>query len=334
MEFSAQFERDEVWNHHSRLQNLEANESSDLATIKATLNWFYDQGQYREFLELASNLRYFYYTRGYWELERDLDNRRLEVAKQLEDEFQQFDALLYRLNVACKQENSREVEDSLPELNRLWNSMQQKHADLPDLKRIEYYHVRALTGQMLGKLGKYNAWKEECLKFWQENVDWLEAHLSEAVNSEKRWNSLKFHYNVNLRYLANHYFELEKWVEARKLFEKALLDSQSQCFERGRVLVMLKLAALNIQEEDFGEALKTLDEITGSVSDLEDALASGQLNLLKGDARFAIGDPIEALIFYRKSRVYYDLLENQQCLERVESKIGEATEEAKKLSNA
>ena len=320
LKFSSQFERDAVWNHHSRLQALENNEFSDLVAVQATLQWFRDQGKLREFLALSRNLRYFYYTRGFWEPERSLDRQCVEVAEQLGDEVAKLDALLYLLNVASKQGNHAEIQDNLVEMDRLWK--RRDIIKLPELKRVEYRHVLALIAQ----LQKYSGWEEKCLDLWQENLEWLESHSDEASGNSQEWNSFSFHYNVNLRYLANHHFEMGNWEEARKYFDRALRDSQEKCFERGRLWVTIKLAALDIRQEQPQIALNALNEIASSVDALKDVLTLAQLNMLRGDALVALCNPREARLFYREAREAFRLLEQMQCLECVENKIKNALE--------
>lgn len=289
-------------------------EFSDLVTLQKVLDWAEKQGLWILYLDISGNLRFFYYTRGFWSAEKEMSLKRADIAKNIGDQMKALDSLLYHINVACKQGNKREVERTVSEMRRLYQECSE--AGLSWLEMVEYNHVCALILQ----IQKSSNWKEKCLKLWEDNQILLEEH-DEISKSPQIWSSFNFHYNVNLRYLAKHYLIMEDWEKARDMLNRALADSQEKGFQRGQVLVSLYLADLDIKQTRFNEALENLNGLVLGVRIMKDKLALGQLNMLRGDALFGVSEFPEALIAYQDAQCHFRDLEHRELLKSVEGNI-------------
>ena len=165
IEFSAPFERDVVWNDHSFLQKLDDHEFSDLISLQRFLDWSEEQGDRNTFLKVSGNLRFFYYTRGFWAAEKEMSLKRVRVAKDLGYQNMALDSLLYHINVACKQGNKAEIEKHISEMLRLYNECCK--TGLSWIEMVEYNHVCALIaqvqkkpkleGKVFGSLGRHSS---------------------------------------------------------------------------------------------------------------------------------------------------------------------------------
>src|SRR5205085_1045671 len=113
--------------------------------------WAMENGRPEVAINVARDIRYWYYVRGLWSAEPDVNLLRATAAKAIDDVQEEFDALVYHVNIAAKQENQVEVERHLPRLQEL---AQTRGAELAKKSLAGFRHARALhllaTGDLAG----------------------------------------------------------------------------------------------------------------------------------------------------------------------------------------
>ena len=327
VEFSAQFERGVVWNHHHLLNRLEDYDSSDLKTLQSVLHWAKESENCLVYCEIARNLRYYFYTRGDWDAESELSAQRVEFAEERNDWIEKFEALIYCLNVECKRGNSLRVDEIFEKVK----SSIKEHdiIELPDLTQVEYRHVKALVERLRAN----DDWQIKCLELWNENLNWLEQHSTVASRNPEDWIGFDFHFDVTLRYLASQYKVLNDLEEAEKAFDRALAHSKQKGASRGQVWMELERADLHIQKDQFVQAWEILAAQTSEARELKDIAVLARMFLLKGEALHGMRRLGEAHSFYRQAQTYFQDLGNMDQFHEIAGRLKKIDQERSKRSH-
>lgn len=217
-----------AWNELERLDNLDPDDV--LRTVQLVLDWCLEHERFADYVTLSRDIRYYYYVRGNWGATINL--RRAEAARQTGDFAGEFEALVYHLNIAAKQENLQEIERILPRVRALIGVARPTAQAVADLK-----HAEALC--LLAQKQYATA-----AAIWEGNLadDFLSAHSR----------------NANRRWLATCQFRSGEIDAAKANFSALLEDSTSLKFLRGVVSSRIHLAEIAIHESDFVAALNHL----------------------------------------------------------------------------
>jgi len=230
------------WNDISRLSVLD--DQYLRQTILFAIDWSFNNKEYASTIALAKDVRYYFYVRGFWSVNVNL--RRAEAARLLNDKEEEFSALTYHVNIASKQQNLAEVEAHIERLSELEKSHKMTTGSL-----IGYHHAMALYW-----LAKRDFGKAEQL--WRENLHDIDSAL------------LPHEYSANLRWLAVSLEKQNRPDEAHKELEKALIHAQSMNFARGIVDIALKQATLFVEESNFSEATGKLEMAQSLLEEIGD----------------------------------------------------------------
>lgn len=250
------------WNDIDRLKLLDAD--GERETMQDVLHWLYNKGRFDEFVRISHELRYYYYVRGIWD--HPFDVMRGKAAAEIGNRRAEFEALVYHINIASKQQNADEVRRHLPRLEEL-----AKDPGLPIESLVDYRHARALY-----ELACQNF--DLALGLWKENLQ--SGSLSpHALNANRRW-------------MAVCLFEMGRMNEAEPLFNEALDDARAQHFVRGALASETYLARIELSRNDVSSARRRLERSLDEASDVGDRRAHGELSLVLADVCERLGNTI------------------------------------------
>lgn len=211
--------------------------------IEYAMTWCMENGRPADALEMARETRYYYYVRGMWGTDPDVHLLRARAAAETGDRAEEFDALVYYLNVTAKQENTAEVDRHLPRVEEILSD--------PDVRisprsMAEYRHVLALH---LLAAGKY----AEARAQWHLNL--MDPECLGPPN-----------YNANLRWLAVCLSRTgpEHYSEAWQMFVEAREHALAYGYERAGILISLQLMELQYSSDPSRDCALSL------ISDLEE----------------------------------------------------------------
>jgi hypothetical protein len=158
------------WNDTDKLKKLD--EEGLREGIEFAIEWANKNQKIEYVINISENVKYYYYIRGIWS--SPLNLLRAEVARKISNTQVEFDALIYQLNILCKQGNIDEAEIYVPKLNDLKSQNSFSETSLIDYKHaIALYHL---------KKGKFDI----AIKLWEENLK-NKKIIAHQTNANKRW---------------------------------------------------------------------------------------------------------------------------------------------------
>ncbi|RDG39416.1 AfsR/SARP family transcriptional regulator [Streptomyces corynorhini] len=205
--------------------------------IEYAMTWCMENGRPADALEMARETRYYYYVRGMWGADPDVHLLRARAAAEIGDRAEEFDALVYYLNVTAKQENTTQVDRHLPRVERI---LRDPDVSVSARSMAEYRHVVAL--HLLAE-GRY----AEATAQWHVNLADPES-LGPA------------NYNANLRWLAVCLSRTgpERRAEAWQLFAEAREHAVAHGYERAAILISLQVMELRYASDPGRESARSL----------------------------------------------------------------------------
>ncbi|MGW1585432.1 BTAD domain-containing putative transcriptional regulator [Streptomyces sp. NPDC002386] len=234
--------------------------------MEFALTWAAEHQCSQEVIDIAKGARYYYYVRGLWATQPDIHMLRAEAARDIADPAEEFDALVYHLNIAAKQENQARAQSLLPRVQELLR----EHPDRLNERKVgEYRHAMALH-----LLAQYRFVEAE--RHWRANLLSPEA-LGPA------------NYSANLRWLAVCLARTgTRSEEALDLFERARAHARCHGYRRAELLVDLQVAELRLamdsSPEVTREVLGDLDERTAQLDHIADQRYQADHKWLLGQA--------------------------------------------------
>ncbi|MEU6815288.1 BTAD domain-containing putative transcriptional regulator [Streptomyces sp. NPDC046860] len=234
----------------SRLRRLDA--PGLRQNVEFALVWAADHQYWREVIDIAREARYYYYVRGLWAGQPDIHLLRAKAARSVGDPAEEFDALVYHLNIAAKQENQAQAQFVLTRIEELLSL----HPESFDPRQLgEYRHALAL--HLLSQHRFVEAERQ-----WRANLAEPEVHGPA-------------NYSANLRWLAICLARSgTRDTEALALFEEARTHAHVHAFRRAELLIDLQIAELRLAMDSSREAtlavLGDLGERTPQIANIAD----------------------------------------------------------------
>ncbi|MGW5335239.1 BTAD domain-containing putative transcriptional regulator [Streptomyces bauhiniae] len=248
----------------SRLKRLDA--PGLRQNTEYALMWATDHQYWQEVIDIAKGARYYYYVRGLWAGQLDIHLLRADAARMIEDAGEEFDALVYHLNIAAKQENQAQAQSVLTRVEEVLA----RHPDSVDSRRLgEYRHALAL--HLLSQHRFVEAERQ-----WRANL--ADPDTLGPAN-----------YSANLRWLAICLARSgTRHDEARTLFEEARAHARVHAYRRAELLIDLQLAELRLFMDRSHEAtlaiLGDLGERTLQIAHIADQRYQADHTWLLGQA--------------------------------------------------
>ncbi|MEU9668465.1 BTAD domain-containing putative transcriptional regulator [Streptomyces bobili] len=221
--------------------------------IEYAMTWCMENGRPADALEMARETRYYYYVRGLWGTDPDVHLLRARAAAEIGDRAEEFDALVYYLNVTAKQENTTQVDRHLPRVEEI---LRDPDVHISSRSMAEYRHVVALH---LLAAGKYAAATDQ----WRANLADPEG-LGPA------------NYNANLRWLAVCLSRTgpEHRAKAWQMFVEAREHAIEHGYERAAILISHQLMELQYSSDPSRDCalalIRDLEELRERVEDTAD----------------------------------------------------------------
>ncbi|MFF5011697.1 BTAD domain-containing putative transcriptional regulator [Streptomyces sp. NPDC001165] len=235
--------------------------------LEFALTWANDHQCWREVIDIAKGARYYYYVRGLWATQPDIHLLRAEAARHIGDTSEEFDALVYHLNIAAKQENQAQAQSVLARIEALLA----RHPDSVDEGRLgEYRHALAL--HLLAQHRFIEAERQ-----WRTNI--ADPELLGPAN-----------YSANLRWLAICLARTgTRNEEALRMFDDARTHARRHGYRRAELLIDLQVAELRLAMDDGVEAtheiLSDLGERTVQIANIADQRYQADHTWLLGKAQ-------------------------------------------------
>lgn len=237
------------YNDTSKLKVLD--EPSKRNALMMVLDYCYKEEKYSDFIEISKNLRYYFYTRGIWSTNSDCVHlRRANAAHEINDAHEEFEALVYYVNIAAKYNQLNNLEQHINRLENICKSVQ-----IDNEAFFRYKHV----------LGLYYYAKKEfnlALNQWNEilNSDDKISHNVHDVDAAKRW---------RLKCLMEHTDSDPQTIIDNCL--SLLDDAKNHNFERSILDYSLIIVDEALKKNDLQTAkdlLKDIEELVYMVNDL------------------------------------------------------------------
>ncbi|WP_229710797.1 hypothetical protein, partial [Sinomonas atrocyanea] len=217
--------------------------------LECAIEWAFEHGRHRSVTCLGRGMRYYYYVRGLWSPKTDVNQLRAAAARELGDVQEEFDALVYMLNIAAKQGNLKRVDTLLTETDAI---LSRDASGVSAASLASYRHAKALH---LSGHSKFR----EAEELWRENIE-VPSVMSEAD------------FNANLRWFGECLIRRggEHRAEGRALLIRARDHAEEHHFPRALMLINLWLAGLDLEGAPTPEVVEeTLRSLLSLRPDLE-----------------------------------------------------------------
>ncbi|MFF2101728.1 BTAD domain-containing putative transcriptional regulator [Streptomyces sp. NPDC058202] len=259
------------------------------SNLEYTLTWACANHQWDAIVQISREARYFYYVRGLWGTQPNIHLMRADAARRLRDTAEEFDALVYYLNIAAKQENQAATQALLPRIEALLSSS----AHAYDSKQMgEYRHALALHLLTQHRL-------VEAESQWRENLRAPEL-LGEA------------NYSANLRWLAICLARAGRPDEARTLFAQARQHARDHGYRRAELLIDLQVAEMLLDTDTrlpvAQQVITDLTDRNGQIASAADRRYQADQRWLLGQAHQRLGNLRQASKFLRQAAELYSKL--------------------------
>ncbi|MBQ0991672.1 winged helix-turn-helix domain-containing protein [Micromonospora sp. H61] len=258
--------------------------------IEYALAWAMHHGRFDSVIAIARNVRYYYYVRGFWSSSPNVHLLRAEAARHANDAEAEFDALVYQLNIASKQENAAAVEQAMPRLQELL-----AQAERFDVRVLaEYRHAYSLYLLAEGRL-------QEAESGWRANLQESDVLGPENHNANVRWLA------VCLARQGSHRYD-----EAMELFEWAREHAREKSYQRAEILIDLQIAELRLNDaatkNDLDSVRASLDRLRWTVEKVSDRRYEADLHRLCGQCARLLGDTATATAEFSLAADLYERL--------------------------
>ncbi len=123
------------WNDIEKLKILDKDRLKE--SIKYAIDWADKNQAYEYVISISDNVKYYFYIRGFWSSQMNI--QRANAAKRISNVQVEFDALVYHLNILCKQGNVDDADIYLPILRDIHSQNELRDTSLinyQDRKKI------------------------------------------------------------------------------------------------------------------------------------------------------------------------------------------------------
>jgi hypothetical protein len=220
-----------IWNAPQRLTELDREHE----TVFAATVWASAHQRYEAVLKLAKGIEYYYYIRGLWEKRLETDRLYSAAARQLGNQFEELKALVFHVQLLCRQDRLAEAERALPRLDELTRA-----ADLPAAAFFYYQHARATYSMAQHDI-------DAAQQAWQASLSHTRKHRDDI-------------YAANIQWLATCRYLQGDREEARRLYQESLDLARDQRYQHYIALNQLKLATIDLDDRDIAGAQERLRE--------------------------------------------------------------------------
>jgi tetratricopeptide (TPR) repeat protein len=249
------------WDDLSRLGLLD----QDHETVYAAIRWCAEQRHDPGTLALIEGVRYYYTVRGMWDERLMINLVRAEAARRLGDRSAEAMSLAYHIEICCKQAN---LEGAAQHLGRL-----RELAAAPGLPGLVRYEIGYAEGIYAHARGAY----AEAEQIWRGQLE-----LARGLDGQKSV--------IARRWLARCRSAQGDTAGAQQLYRESLADARRIGDQRSVMGNTLKLAAFDLEQGRFAEALQQLETCRALAERFQDRRRQAECHLLLARLHRAQGD--------------------------------------------
>ena len=224
------------WNDIEKLKILDGEGLKE--GIEYAIRWAYDNHHFDFVIDTSENIKYYFYIRGIWSSKLNL--LRYDAAKHTGNILVQFNALVYQLNILCKQGNTEKAEHYLKILDDILADN-----EFNDDLLIDYNHALALCHLRKGEFDK-------AIDLWEKN-------LSNVTINEQQL-------NANKRWLGICYFEKGEIEKAKPVLEQLANDIDNNKLIHSALSANIYLTKIDLLE---GKNEKAFTKINTSLETIK-----------------------------------------------------------------
>lgn len=286
-----------AWKDLNKLSLLD--DPGESGTMLAVIEWCFNNGRLSDVIDISRNARYYYYVRGFWSSERSINLLRAKAAENLNNSVEEFDALVYHINIAAKQCTFEEVEKHLPRLEELIAG-----GEIPGGSMAAFHHAKAIY---LMEKGDY----QQARQLWEKILS-------------SRPNSYDYEANVYKRWAATCLFRMGKIADSRKAFFELVKESKDAGLKRGMLSAGIGLVLADLALGNVDTLESEIDQLMNEATAIRDLMYIGQVYAIygeyfsiKNDRENSIEYYIRAIEAFRKLGFMKGLRETEQKLSRI-----------------
>jgi tetratricopeptide (TPR) repeat protein len=283
-----------AWKDLNRLSILDA--PGESGTMLDVIEWCYNNEWYDDVVEISRNARYYYYVRGFWSSERSINLLRANAAGKQRNSAEEFDALVYHINIAAKQCSFEEVERYLPRLEALISG-----GDIPAGSIAAFQHAKAIYFM---EKGEY----QPARQLWEKILS-------------SRPNSYDYEANVYKRWAATCLFRMGKVAESRKAFLELVKESRDAGLKRGMLSAGIGLAISDLALGNTENIESEIDALMNEATAIRDLMYIGQVYSIYGEYFSVKNDRENAVEYYHRAIEVFRKLGFMKGLRDAEQKL-------------
>jgi len=249
------------WDDLDRLGLLD----QDHETIYAAIRWSVEQRYDPDTLALIEGVRYYYTVRGMWDERLMINLVGAKAARRLGDQSAEAMNLAHYIEICCKQANLEGAAEHLGRLREL--------AATPDLPGLVRYEIGYAEGVYAHARGAY----AESEQIWRGQLE-----LARGLDGQKSV--------IARRWLARCRSAQGDTAGAQQLYRESLADARRIGDQRSVMGNTLKLAAIDLEQGRFAEALQQLETCRALAMRFQDRRRQAECHLLLARLHRAQGD--------------------------------------------
>ncbi len=257
-------------------------------SLMFVLDYLYERERYNEFISITRDIRYFFYTRAIWTPgDECVHIKRANAARKINNPYEEFEAIIYYLNIASKYKEYQEIEKYLARAEEI--------AKTCEVDGEAYFRYKHALGLYYHSCKQY----EQSLKNWEEiigeNAKVITTNIHD-IDAARRWR-LK----CALEYGNTSPLQIVEYCK------DLLKDAVEHNFERSIVDYSLMIANQYLKINDFTLAKQYLNDIELLVNVVNDLLYRARYHLYLA---FCLGETeegnkniLEAVRLYKELNV-------------------------------
>ena len=276
-------------------------EPNKRASLMYVLNYCYENKRYEDYISISRDLRYFFYTRAIWSVgDACIHVKRANAAKELFNYLEEFEALIYYLNIASKYNQMDGAEKYIERVTSLCDE-----CDIEKNAPESYFRYKHTMGLYCYSKADY----QSAAKHWSDILDStpLITENIHDIDAAKRWRLKCF--------LSSEDPNSEKII---KLCLELLGEAQKHHFERSVVDFSLIIVDEYLKLGNQQTALFYLDQIKELVDIAKDALYLARYYLYLA---LCYGETDEGIENLKKSIEHYKTLDIEHEFEKLKKRV-------------
>lgn len=284
------------WNNTDKLKLLD--EEGLREGVEYAIDWANKNQKFDYVIKISENVKYYFYIRGIWSSQLNL--LRAEVARKISNVQVEFDALVYHLNIICKQGNIDEAEIYIHQINDL-----KSQNSFSDTSIIDYNHSMALYHLRKGEL-------DTAIKLWEGNL--LNKKINPPqINANKRWLAIGLCTKGSS----------DNLTEAKKIFNELSNDSGNENLIHSALSANIYLTKIDFIENNPDKALPRIRASLEISERSKEVAFIPEFEMLFGNYSILKGQYSEAKEYFEKASEHFEKLGNAEKVNQLSIQLSQ-----------